>query len=135
MKPKSCYVYAFITGRNEVVAKVMFLLVSVILFTGGGSSSAHARIPPPGKQTPPQRQAPPPPNSCFSTHFCCAKSSWCYLLHVYEDITHAMHFLSFSVQRADASRFQNGSILPGIFFTIMQNKHFNEARWKEQLIY
>ena len=26
----------FITGRNEVVAKVMFLLVSVILFTGGG---------------------------------------------------------------------------------------------------
>ena len=27
---------AIITGRNEVVAKVMFLLVSVILFTGGG---------------------------------------------------------------------------------------------------
>ena len=25
-----------ITGRNEVVAKVMFLLVSVILYTGGG---------------------------------------------------------------------------------------------------
>ena len=24
-----------ITGRNKVVAKVMFLLVSVILFTGG----------------------------------------------------------------------------------------------------
>ena len=24
------------TGRNEVVAKVMFLLVSVILLTGGG---------------------------------------------------------------------------------------------------
>ena len=25
-----------VTGRNEVVAKVMFSLVSVILFTGGG---------------------------------------------------------------------------------------------------
>ena len=39
------------TGRNEVVAKVMFLLVSVIVFTGGGSTSVHAgipaRIPPP----------------------------------------------------------------------------------------
>ena len=70
----------------------------------------------------------------FQLFFCCAKSSWCYLLQLYEDITHAMHFLSYSVQRADASRFQNGSILPGIFFTIMQNKHFNEARWKEQLI-
>ena len=29
----------FITGRNEVVAKVMFLLVSVILLTGGGGSA------------------------------------------------------------------------------------------------
>ena len=32
-----------ITGRNEVVAKVMFLLVSVILSTGG-SASVHAGI-------------------------------------------------------------------------------------------
>ena len=28
----------FITGRNEVLAKVIFLHLSVILFTGGGSS-------------------------------------------------------------------------------------------------
>ena len=34
------------TSRNEVVAKVMFLLVSVILSTGG-SASVHAGIPPP----------------------------------------------------------------------------------------
>ena len=32
-----------VTGRNEVVAKVMFLLVCVILFTGG-SASVHAEI-------------------------------------------------------------------------------------------
>ena len=55
--------HALITGRNEVVAKVMFLLVSVILSTGGGSVSVHAGNPPrqgdppcqgdpPGKQTP-----------------------------------------------------------------------------------
>ena len=31
---------AIITGRNEVVAKVMFLLVSVILYTGGGAIPA-----------------------------------------------------------------------------------------------
>ena len=43
------------TGRNEVVAKVMFLHVCVILFTGG-SASVHAGRPlgrrPPGKGTP-----------------------------------------------------------------------------------
>ena len=38
-----------ITGRNEVVAKVMFLLVSVILFIGG-SASVHAGIPPPAPE-------------------------------------------------------------------------------------
>ena len=38
----------FFTGRNEVVAKVMFLLVSVILSTGGG----------PGKETPLGRRPP-----------------------------------------------------------------------------
>ena len=52
-----------ITSRNEVVAKVMFLLVSVILLTGGVSASMHAGIPPgadtaleqttPGADTPP----------------------------------------------------------------------------------
>ena len=35
-----------VTGRNEVVAKVIFLHLSVILFTGG-SASVHAGIPPP----------------------------------------------------------------------------------------
>ena len=55
----------FISGRNEVVAKVMFLLVSVILLTGG-SASVHAGIPPPRKQTPPgnippQEGGPPSP--------------------------------------------------------------------------
>ena len=63
---------ALITGHNEVVAKVMFLLVSVILSTRGGGlpqcmlgyhtppplGSTHAlprearTPPPPGKQTP-----------------------------------------------------------------------------------
>ena len=45
----------FITGHNEVVAKVMFLLMSVILSTGGVSASVHAGIPhppePPGAVT------------------------------------------------------------------------------------
>ena len=60
------------TGRNEVVAKVMFLLVSVILSTGGvsGRENPLARRPPwagrpPGKETPPGRETPqqgePPP--------------------------------------------------------------------------
>ena len=40
-----------ITGRNEVVAKVIFLHLSVILFRGG-SASVHAGIPPP-QETPP----------------------------------------------------------------------------------
>ena len=49
-----------ITGRNEVVAKVMFLLVSVILLTVGvGSASVHAGIsPPPWEQTPPGSRHP-----------------------------------------------------------------------------
>ena len=38
------------TGRNEVVAKVMFLHVCVILFTGGGS---------PGRENPPRQGEPP----------------------------------------------------------------------------
>ena len=58
-----------ITVRNEV-AKVMFLHLSVILFTGGVSASVHAGIPPaplpqeesspPGRKHPPRRKHPPP---------------------------------------------------------------------------
>ena len=49
-----------ITGRNEVVAKVIFLHLSVILFTGGVSASVHAGIPhPPPEQTPLQSRHPP----------------------------------------------------------------------------
>ena len=62
---------ATITGRNEVVAKVMFLLVSVILSTGGspckmtpGRRHPPARRPPwkeapPGKEAPPCKETPP----------------------------------------------------------------------------
>ena len=53
------------TGRNEVVAKVIFLHLSVILFTGGGVclSACWDTIPPgadpPGADTPPQSRHPP----------------------------------------------------------------------------
>ena len=58
-----------ITGRNEVVAKVIFLHLSVTFFCsqGGGVASEHAGIPPPWEQTPPPKQTPselgyhPPP--------------------------------------------------------------------------
>ena len=61
-----------ITGRNEVVAKVMFLQVSVILSTGGGGwhPSMHWGRPPCGQNhrhpsihwgRPPWDQADPPP--------------------------------------------------------------------------
>ena len=71
-------IFKFITGRNEVVAKVMFLHVSVILLTGGVSGEhpppdqADPREgepppdqggtpPPPGtRQTPPAGRTPPP---------------------------------------------------------------------------
>ena len=45
-----------ITGRNEVVAKVMFLHVSVILLTAGGVSGE----PPRTREEPPRDQADPP---------------------------------------------------------------------------
>ena len=48
---------AVITSRNEVVAKVMFLHVSVILYTGGGGLW---RTPPGTSQTPPPDQGEPP---------------------------------------------------------------------------
>ena len=49
-----------ITGRNEVVAKVMFLHVCVILFTGG--SLQAGRTPPPDQadHPPPSRKENPP---------------------------------------------------------------------------
>ena len=46
----------FITGRDEVVAKVMFLHVCVILFTGGGSPGRES---PPGQGDPPGQGEPP----------------------------------------------------------------------------
>ena len=55
------YASFVVTGRNEVVAKVMFLHLSVILFTGG-SASVHAGIPPPpGGTHPPGSTHPHPP--------------------------------------------------------------------------
>ena len=48
----------FITGRNEVVAKVIFLHLSVILFTAGVCLSACWDATPPAKETP--RQGDPP---------------------------------------------------------------------------
>ena len=44
-----------VTGRNKVLAKVIFLHLSVILFTGGGL----ARRTPPGMESPPLDQTPP----------------------------------------------------------------------------
>ena len=55
------HVPGFITGRNEVVAKVIFLHLSVILFTGGGLPGRTPPVrenPPPGR-TPPTRENPP----------------------------------------------------------------------------
>ena len=48
-----------VTGRNEVVAKVIFLHLSVILFMGEGSASVHAGIPPPLGADPPCQGDPP----------------------------------------------------------------------------
>ena len=58
----------FITGRNEVLAKVIFSQACVILSTGGGPGEVpplQAGTPPPGRHPPspgrhpPSRQAPP----------------------------------------------------------------------------
>ena len=53
--------FILITGRNEVVAKVIFLHLSVIHSVHrGGSASVHAGIPPPRtRQTPPDQADPP----------------------------------------------------------------------------
>ena len=56
--------WTLITGRNEVVAKVIFLHLSVILFTGGGLPQCmlgcHHPLPrrPPAKETPYQGDPP-----------------------------------------------------------------------------
>ena len=66
-----------ITGRNEVMANVMFLLVSVILLTRGWgvSASFHAcwdtttNTPPPEQTAPPPReQTPPLPTGADEPH-------------------------------------------------------------------
>ena len=59
-----------ITGRNEVLAKVIFLHLSVILFTGGegfslpdppdGEPPLDGGTPPPHGEPPPQMEEPPP---------------------------------------------------------------------------
>ena len=55
---------SFITGRNEVVAKVIFLHLFVILFTGGGFclnacwDPPQSRPPSPWTRHPPQEQTP-----------------------------------------------------------------------------
>ena len=53
-KQDNCWL---VTGCNEVVAKVMFLLVCVILFTGG-SALVHAGISP-GRRPSPRKEVPP----------------------------------------------------------------------------
>ena len=67
------------TGRNEVVAKVMFLHVSVILLTGGGlqagrppqnrqtPSGPGRETPPRNRQTPPDQAGRPPPDQAGRT--------------------------------------------------------------------
>ena len=49
----------FITGRNEVVAKVIFLQASVILFTGGGVCLSACWDTTPLGGTPPPRSTEP----------------------------------------------------------------------------
>ena len=49
----------FITGRNEVVAKVIILQASVCPQVGGGSASVHVGIPASPKKEPPQDERPP----------------------------------------------------------------------------
>ena len=55
------------TGRNEVVAKVMFLLVCVILFTrGGGLPQCSGKEAPPGKEAPhPREGSTPLPHTAY----------------------------------------------------------------------
>ena len=50
------------TGRNEVVAKVLFLHLSVILFTGGVLPQCMLGYQPPQDQADPPRPGRPPPD-------------------------------------------------------------------------
>ena len=49
---------SIITGRNEVVAKAMFLHMCVILFTGGSLGGSLGRENPPGQGEPPRADTP-----------------------------------------------------------------------------
>ena len=60
----SFFQFFFFTGRNEVVAKVIFLHLFVILFTGRGGLPGRTPLPgrnPPCQEEPPQDQTPPRP--------------------------------------------------------------------------
>ena len=73
------------TGRNEVLAKVIFLHLSVILFTGGGGGVLLARPPPDGepplsrhppdgdppqsRHTPPDGEHPPPTTGRYASYW------------------------------------------------------------------
>ena len=60
MVTKGNLLSTLVTGRNEVLAKVIFLHLSVILFTGGGL--ARRPLPPAGWRNPPPRlDGEPPP--------------------------------------------------------------------------
>ena len=50
----------FITGRNEVVAKVIFLQVCLSFCSQGGSATVHAGMPPPLPRRPPCQGNPLP---------------------------------------------------------------------------
>ena len=51
--------YLFVTGRNEVVAKVMFLQVSVIHSVLRRTPPPQQGEPPPGRENPPRQGDPP----------------------------------------------------------------------------
>ena len=56
---RNIHVHLLITGRNEIVAKVIFLHLSVIHSVHrGGSASVHAGIPPPPGSRPPGSDTP-----------------------------------------------------------------------------
>ena len=56
------YRLLIVTGRNEFVAKVMFLVMSVILLTGGGLPQCMLGYHPPEEDNPlPKKESPGPP--------------------------------------------------------------------------
>ena len=58
-----------VTGRNEVVAKVMFLLMCVILFTGGSAPGpGGVSLTDPPADTPLWADSPPPSDNKWSVH-------------------------------------------------------------------